>query len=137
MAIKSHNKKLEDKTANNVNVGCISKTGGTLITETGLDFPKISLRLVKVKKVSRKIIFKVLTAISSFSQRDYAIGLQKLSKIQKENQISFKNTKTQSGIQKKHKRFFKDEYFVHWASFDCKSGLSLTEPRYEKRLVSR
>ena len=33
---------------------------------------------------------------------------------------------------KYHEQFLENDSFVHWASFDCKEGLSLTEPRYEK-----
>ena len=52
-----------------------------------------------------------------------------LVKPQKTIKISFK---IQSRSQKKYERFFENEFFVHWASLDCKSGLSLTEPSGEK-----
>ena len=33
---------------------------------------------------------------------------------------------------KKHERFLENDFFVHWASLDYKSGFSLMEPGYEK-----
>ena len=65
MALKSYKKYLEDKTANQNNFSCSGKERRPVITETDLQFTKICLLSVNVKKISRKIIFKVLTAISS------------------------------------------------------------------------
>ena len=56
---------------------------------------------------------------------------KKLVKPQKKIKISLKIRKTQSRI-KKNEQFLENDYFVHWASFDCKGGLKLTESRYEK-----
>ena len=41
-------------------------------------------------------------------------------KPKKENEISINVTKTQSPSQKEHERFLESDFFVHWASFDCK-----------------
>ena len=62
MALKSYNKLLEDKTANQI---ALEGKRRPYITETDTQFTKICLWLVyDVKKISRKITFKTLTAIS-------------------------------------------------------------------------
>ena len=38
---------------------------------------------------------------------------------------------------KQKKRLHENKFFFHWASIDCESGLSLTEPIYQKWLSSR
>ena len=51
--------KTEGKIANQINFGCSKKIGGTVITETDLNFAKSILRLANVHKKSfRKIILK-------------------------------------------------------------------------------
>ena len=49
-----------------------------------------------------------------------------------------KNTETTlSRSHKKREGLLENNLFFHWASFDCKSGFSLTEPWFEKWLVSK
>ena len=55
-----------------------------------------------------------------------------LVKSQKEIQNFFKNYENSRVEAKKGGRFLENEFFVHWASFDCKQGLYLTEPQFEK-----
>ena len=54
----------EKKTANQIIFSCCRKNGGSAIPETDLKFAKLCARLANVQKKNRKIIFKVLTAIS-------------------------------------------------------------------------
>ena len=69
----------------------------------------------------------------TLSQRDYAIELQKFSKTSKrKSKIDLKLRKLRVEAKKKHERLLEDKFFAHWPSFDCKSGFSLTESRYEK-----
>ena len=70
--------------------------------------------------------------VKAFSQRFYAIELQKFSKTSKKIKISLKITKALSRRHKKHVRLLENVVFVHKASFYCKSGLSLTRYQYEK-----
>ena len=58
MALKSNVQKLEDKTDNQVNFGCSRKEWGPLITDIDLQFTKINLWFVKVKKFSEILFLK-------------------------------------------------------------------------------
>ena len=63
VACKSLNQYLVDKTADPKCFGCSRKERGPVITETALQFSKISLRSLMFKKM-RKNTVRVLTAIS-------------------------------------------------------------------------
>ena len=55
----------------------------------------------------------------------------KISKTSKRNsKFHLKLRKLRVEIKKKHEQFLENDFFVHWASFDCKEGLLLTEPWY-------
>ena len=50
MSLKLYIQLLEDKSTIQIQLGCSRKEEGPVITETGLQFTKMGLRLVNVKK---------------------------------------------------------------------------------------
>ena len=144
---------IEDETTNQINFGCSTIYGGPVITETQLEFAKISLISANIKKI-KKLFFNVLTTIScqlkaldrsfkapkeencSLSQRVY--GIFKYSvKSQKENQNLIKNYEHSVSKPKKNMSDSLESYFsVHWPSFEWKWGLWLTKPRNERWIIS-
>ena len=62
----------------------------------------------------------------------------KNSKTSKKNsKFHLKLQKLRIEFKKKHEQFLENIFFVHWFSFDCEGGFLLTDPRYEKLLISR
>ena len=57
----------------------------------------------------------------------------KFSKTSKKSKFHLKLRELKAEAKKKNmSNPLKTIFIVHWASFDCKVGLSLTEPRYKK-----
>ena len=75
-------------------------------------------------------------AYCTISQWVHAIRLQTLVKSQKEIKNFIWNYENSESSLKTRATPWK-RFFVHWASFNCKRILPLTELRYEKWVVSR